>query len=122
MATGHKTGGRRAGTPNKRTADVECRLAALGCDPIEGMARIAMDESNPPELRGRMFAELAPYIAPKRRAIEAQVTAQVSHDVQQTQVIDSRALTREQRQALRELLQAAMKQQARVVEQKADNE
>jgi hypothetical protein len=46
------------------------RLAALHCDPIEGMARLAMDKANPPELRGRMFAELAQYIAPKRKAVE----------------------------------------------------
>ncbi|UCG98461.1 MAG: hypothetical protein JSW31_04995, partial [Burkholderiales bacterium] len=59
-----------AGTPNKRTAEVMARLEVLGCDPIEGMARIAMDEANPPELRGRMFAELAQYVAPKRKAVE----------------------------------------------------
>ena len=70
MALGRKTGGRVAGTPNKRTQDVIERLATLGCDPIEGMARIAMDESNAPELRGRMFAELAQYVAPKRKAVE----------------------------------------------------
>jgi hypothetical protein len=70
MALGKKTGGRVAGTPNRRTQDVIERLAALNCDPIEGMAKIAMDEANAPELRGRMFAELAQYVAPKRRAID----------------------------------------------------
>ena len=70
MALGRKTGGRVAGTPNKRTIEVMERLEALGCDPIEGMAKIAMDEANPPELRGRMFAELAGYVAPKRKAVE----------------------------------------------------
>jgi hypothetical protein len=70
MAKGFKTGGRTAGTPNKRTQDVIERLAALNCDPIEGMARIAMDEANAPELRGRMFSELAQYVAPKRKAVE----------------------------------------------------
>ena len=34
------------------------------------MALIAMDENNPPELRGRMFSELAQYIAPERRALD----------------------------------------------------
>jgi hypothetical protein len=62
--------GRRAGIPNKRTREVEEKLAALGCDPITGMAMLAMDESNSPDLRGRMYAELAQYVAPKRRAIE----------------------------------------------------
>jgi hypothetical protein len=70
LAVGRKTGGRVAGTPNRRTVEVQQKLAALGCDPIEGMARLALDESNPPELRGRMFAELAQYVAPKRKAIE----------------------------------------------------
>lgn len=62
--------GRPQGSPNKRTLEVAERLAKLGCDPITGMARIAMNRRNPIELRGRMFAELAQYIAPKRRAIE----------------------------------------------------
>ena len=70
MALGRKTGGRVAGTPNKRTQDVIERLTALNCDPIEGMARIAMDDANSPELRGRMYAELAQYVAPKRKAVE----------------------------------------------------
>jgi hypothetical protein len=67
---GQKTGGRQKGTRNKRTQDVIDRLEALGCDPIEGMARLAMDKSNSPELRGRMFAELAQFVAPKLKAIE----------------------------------------------------
>ena len=29
-----------------------------------------MDQENSPELRGKMFAELAQYIAPKRKAVE----------------------------------------------------
>ena len=67
---GLKTGGRRRGSLNRLTREVVEKLAKLDCDPIEGMANLAMDESNPPELRGKMFAELAQYIAPKRKAIE----------------------------------------------------
>jgi hypothetical protein len=55
---------------NKRTRDVVDKLAALGCDPIAGMARIAMNKKNPVALRARMFAELARYVAPKRKAVE----------------------------------------------------
>lgn len=73
MALGRKTGGRVAGTPNRRTAEVVARLEQLGCDPLEGMARIAMDEGTPLELRGRMFAELAGYVYPKRKATEIKV-------------------------------------------------
>lgn len=35
-----------------------------------GMAQLAMDVTMPPELRGRMFAELAQYLAPKRKAVD----------------------------------------------------
>ena len=67
---GRKTGGRQKGTPNRRTQEAQQILAELGCDPIEGMARIATDESNSAELRGRMLAELAQYAYPKRKAVE----------------------------------------------------
>jgi len=70
IALGRKTGGRTAGTPNKRTLNVMERLDELGCDPIEGMAKIALDPQNPIELRARMFSDLAQYVAPKRRAID----------------------------------------------------
>ena len=70
MARGLKTGGRRKGTMNKLTKAVVERLAALGCDPVEGMAVIAMDTTNPVEVRAKMFSELAQYVAPKRRAVE----------------------------------------------------
>jgi hypothetical protein len=70
MTFGRKTGGRKAGTPNKRTSELAERLGAIGCDPIEGMARLALNSENPPELRGRMFAELAGYLYPKRKAVE----------------------------------------------------
>jgi hypothetical protein len=71
MAVGRKTGGRQAGTPKRKTAEVAERLAALHCDPLQGMAVLAMDETNPPELRGRMYAELAGYhLYAKRKAVE----------------------------------------------------
>jgi hypothetical protein len=67
---GERQGGRQRGAPNKRTLDVIERLAALHCDPITGMARIALNIKNPLELRAKMFAELAQYVAPKRKAME----------------------------------------------------
>ena len=57
----------KAGTPNRRTDEISELLKALGCDPIEGMAKIAADPENRPELRGRMFAGLAQYLYPKRK-------------------------------------------------------
>jgi hypothetical protein len=70
MAKGRKTGGRTTGTPNKRTQAVTEKLETLGCDPIKGMARIAMDETVEINIRAQMFKELAQYVAPKRKAME----------------------------------------------------
>ena len=70
MSLGKKTGGRTRGTPNKKTLEIQDRLCSIGCDPIQGMADLAMDANNSPELRGRMYAELAQYVAPKRKAVE----------------------------------------------------
>ena len=72
MAKGNKTGGRGRGTPNKRTQAVTEKLEALGCDPIEGMARIAMDDTVELSIRAQMFKELAQYVAPKRKALDMQ--------------------------------------------------
>ena len=65
-----KTGGRQSGTPNRRTTTIQDKLAKLGCDPIEGMAQIAMDQTAELSLRAQMFKELAQYVEPKRKAIE----------------------------------------------------
>jgi|SRR5579875_320882 hypothetical protein len=70
MARGHKTGGRKAGTPNRQTKEINALLDSLGCDPIEGMVRIAQNPKARLELRGRMYAELAQYVHAKRKAIE----------------------------------------------------
>jgi hypothetical protein len=70
MAKGNKTGGKIAGTPNRKTQEISALLESLGCNPIQGMAQIAMNEAHSPELRGRMFAELAQYVAAKRKAVE----------------------------------------------------
>jgi hypothetical protein len=47
------------GALNKRTLGVVDKLTAERCDPVVGMARIAMNEKNPVELRARVFAKLA---------------------------------------------------------------
>jgi hypothetical protein len=64
--------GRPKGTPNKKSVEVAEKLAALGCDPLEGMARIAKiaEAEQDYALAGAMHKELAQYVAPKRRAVE----------------------------------------------------
>jgi hypothetical protein len=70
MAHGVKTGGRVAGTPNRKSKDVADLLASLDFDPIRGMVEIARNPDASLELRGRMNAELAHYVFPKRKAVE----------------------------------------------------
>jgi hypothetical protein len=72
MATGFKSGGREKGTLNKASEKVAEKLAALDCDPIEGMAKIAkiaMEEGDF-NLAGKMYSDLAQYVAPKLKALE----------------------------------------------------
>ena len=53
-----------------KTKAVQAKLDQLGCDPIEALANISMDNSNTPELRFQANKELAQYVAPKRKAVE----------------------------------------------------
>lgn len=45
-ADGKKTGGRKPGSRNKRTQQVEELLEAMKCNPIEGMAKIALGDAD----------------------------------------------------------------------------
>ena len=72
MAAGRKTGGRQAGTPNRRTRQAQELLARLGCDPLEGMAKLAQDPKTPIELQAKLLIELAGYSYPKIRAVDVE--------------------------------------------------
>ena len=77
------TSGRKKGTPNLINLDVAKRLEELGCDPFEGMSIIANDPKCSKELRGKMLAELAQYVAPKRRSVEGPNGGPVSISIAQ---------------------------------------
>ena len=70
--------GRKKGGGNRATVQAIC--TKLKCDPITGMATLAMDDKQKPELRGRLFAELAQYLYPKRRAIETRFVDEAGND------------------------------------------
>ena len=65
-----KTGGRKSGIPNRQTREISELLESLGHNPIEAMVQTATDPNASLELRGRMNAELAQYVYPKRKAVE----------------------------------------------------
>src|SRR4051794_40418318 len=85
--------------------DVAEQLRQLGCDPIAGMAAIAQDEAQPPALRARMYAELASYVAPRRKAIE--LTGSGGGPIETKAMIDLDALSTEEMTTLRDLLTKA---------------
>jgi len=76
-----KTGGRKKGTPNKATLNIAEKLEALGWDPLEGLAQIAMNLKNTPELRARCHLEAMSYLYPKRRPIDSAVERPTSMSV-----------------------------------------
>ena len=73
-----KTGGRRAGTPNKRTTQEQAQRAASGRDPVEYMLGVMADETQPQDRRDRMAAAVAPYTNPKLAVIDSTVRAEVA--------------------------------------------
>jgi 5'-3' exonuclease len=96
--TGKKWGGRKKGTKNKVTLNVAEKLAELNYDPLESLARLAMDAKKEGDkvMEYNASKELAQYVAPKRRATE--VTAEVvSIDI-------TNDLTELQRENLKKLL------------------
>ena len=80
--------GRPQGSRNKRTEAVEELLERVGCNPIEGMAMIAINnkaalgitEDVPITLRARMYEALAPYTAPKMKSTELSVTSDTEYE------------------------------------------
>lgn len=65
---GIKTGGRKKGTPNKKTLNFVESLGSY--DPLESLLNIVKDENTPLETKIRINLDLLPYIYPKRKAIE----------------------------------------------------
>lgn len=95
---GYRRGGRAKGTPNKRTQSVIDKLAKLDFDPLESLARLAIDAKKEGDKQMEFHAskELAQYVAPKRKAME--MTAEV------TNVDLADGLTETQRKNLKKLL------------------
>jgi hypothetical protein len=46
------------------------KIAALGCDPIEAMIKLAADSRTEIGIKAMLYRELASYCWPKRKAIE----------------------------------------------------
>lgn len=65
---GNKTGGRRAGTPNKKTKEL---VELMGdYSPLEALLEIAQDSRTPLDVKVKVNLDLMNYIYPKRKSIE----------------------------------------------------
>ena len=89
MAHGFKTGGRTAGTLNKRTEAMLEEITATGETPLQHMLRVMRDPDAPPARRDAMAVAAAPYIHCK--LAQADLTAQ-----QQPKITGVRFWTREE--------------------------
>jgi hypothetical protein len=74
MAWGRKTGGRRKGTPNKKTSVLAAKAeaevgGACGEEPIDYMLRIMRDPTVEPARRDAMAKACAPYRHPQLQAV-----------------------------------------------------
>ena len=70
MAKGFKTGGRNAGTLNKRTQAMFEEIASTGETPLQYMLRVMRDPEAAVARRDAMAAAAAPYIHPRMAQID----------------------------------------------------
>lgn len=80
MPKGFKAGGRTKGTPNKKTANLKELIEEnySGFDPIIELIAISKQEKLPVDLKVSIYKSIAEYIYPKRKAIEAEITAETA--------------------------------------------
>jgi hypothetical protein len=69
MATGKKTGGRRRGTPNRKTVEMRAEMAASGELPLDYMLRVMRDPTADPPRRDAMARSAAAYCHPQLQAV-----------------------------------------------------
>jgi len=77
MPHGFKAGGRIKGTPNKRTQNLAELIAKhhTNFDPILELINIYKDNKTPIDLKVNILKDIMPYVYPKRKSIEADITA-----------------------------------------------
>jgi hypothetical protein len=70
MARGFKTGGRTAGTLNKRTEAMLDEIASTGETPLQYMLRVMRDPEASPARRDAMAVAAAPYVHSKLAQVD----------------------------------------------------
>ena len=83
-----KTGGRQRGTPNKKTQELERRLAEYGIDVIQRLAIILnmKGKKAPPAIdQAFILLRLCKFIYPERKAIDLDVSEEVKDVIYKTE-------------------------------------
>jgi len=73
--------GRKPGTPNRVTAELQAAVAASGEVPLDYMLRVMRDEGEEPSRRDDMAKAAAPYVHAKLAAVHATLEADVGGSV-----------------------------------------
>src|SRR5260221_7486186 len=69
---GERRGGRRKGTPNKKTREFRESVEASGLTPLEYMLAVLRDETAPVERRHEMAKAAAPFVHPRLQTTKLQ--------------------------------------------------
>lgn len=77
MAKGIKTGGRKKGTPNKKTRE----LLDLNYCPVEELLKLAKRKNITIEQAITIHKALLPYFYPQRKAIDSMINYEVEPEV-----------------------------------------
>lgn len=83
-----KTGGRKAGTPNKRTAELQSAVEESGLTPLEYLLSVMRNEINEQKERMAAAVAAAPYVHAKLSSVEATVTGKDGGPLQMNWTID----------------------------------
>jgi len=64
-----KTGGRKPGIRNRDIASIWEMLDELKCDPLRGLAEIAIDPTVDKKLRARCYSDIGQYVYARRQSV-----------------------------------------------------
>lgn len=70
MANGFKTGGRQKGSRNRKTAELQEKVAAEGVTPLDYMLEVLRDGNQTLDVRLEAAKSAAPYVHAKLAAME----------------------------------------------------
>jgi len=90
-AKGERRGGRAKGTPNKATKNIQDMLRDMNCDPIEGLARLAVKAraEGDDKFEAQLLRDLSPYFAPKLTAGKLDTTVtEKTHEERLQELLD----------------------------------